>query len=172
MDHRPPGIISHPVLCLFVLLHWWPSFYLYPTTIFWCVYFALFPPSHYHHAQLRFCILVKDSYHFAFLIPTPLVPNECDTFERGGYSSCYTYKCRCYGTTIFLPLFVSWQLVHFPPPSYNSLWGTHLLFSPIVPTSFCVRLRVISVQEPSRNRSYSQVSNIHLCSEGPQTKLV
>ena len=37
---------------------------------------------------------------------------------------------------------------------------------------FSTFFRVLSVQEPPRNRSSFQVLTIHLCSEGPQRKLV
>ena len=57
-----------------------PLLHIYPTRTLWCVSFALFPPFHCQHTQMTLRVIVKYLYHFNFVLPTPLAPNNFHAF--------------------------------------------------------------------------------------------
>ena len=60
------------------------TFHIYPTSTLQCLFLYCFPPFHCQNAQLKFCVFIKDFYHFASVLPKPLAPNQCHYFEGGG----------------------------------------------------------------------------------------
>ena len=106
--------------------------YLCITVLFtlYCIYkppalFGVFPlyywtPFHCQYTQLTFCILGKDSYHFTFVLPTPLAPNECHD---------------SWGEMLFILLHLPIQMLcqhNFPPLIFVMIVGPFTTTTPII----------------------------------------